>query len=277
MLTVALTLAGLAGVGEAAAPPYHLVACAPGYPGTTISAQPTMDLLAARWAAAASLEPSAITAEYRPDESEGLRRLRDRDTDLGLVPLPFFLQYADELDLRPIAQAVRSDGTQSERWSLVAAPGRLGAAADLAGWEVVGIPAYHEAFVRGPILGTWGTLPAEVEIVFSGRVLGALRRIGAGEPVAVLLDEEQVAALASLPDPGAYAVVHTSQPLPVAMVVAVGDRLDAEETAGLAAALMSLGTEEDGDELLSTLRLRGFAAVDREALDRAAAALGVGR
>ena len=39
-------------------------------------------------------------------------------------------------------------------------------------------------------------------------------------------------------------------------------------------ALVSLETEADGAELLSTLQLGGFAAVDQEALDRATAALG---
>ena len=94
-----MLLGGLAASGHAAAPPYRLVACAPGYPGTTASAQPTMDLLAARLAAAAGLEPTAVTAEYRPDELEGLQRLKDPGTAIGLVPLPFFLRYADELDL----------------------------------------------------------------------------------------------------------------------------------------------------------------------------------
>jgi len=232
-----------------------------------------MDLLAARLAAAAGLEPTAVTAEYRPDELEGLQRLKDPGTAIGLVPLPFFLRYADELDLRPVAQAVRGDGTLTERWSLVAAPGRLRSAGDLAGWEIVGIPAYHPEFVRGPILGTWGALPDEVEIVFSGRVLGALRRISAGESVAVLLDEEQVAALASLPDPAAYEVVHTAPPMPTAIVAVVDGRLGAGEGARIAA-LLSLAAQADGDELMSTLRLRGFAAVDHAALDRATAALG---
>jgi hypothetical protein len=257
---------------SSALPPYRLVAAAPGYPGTTAGAQPTMDGLANRIALGAGLEVGTVTAEYVPSEPEGVAAIAEDSTSLALVPFAFFLAYEDSLALRPIVQAIGADGSSTENWSLVGPAGQVDGPTGLAGWEVVGIPAYVERFVRGPLLGEWG-LPEDVRLTFSGRVLGALRRIAAGERVAALLDNEQVAALPALPNPEAYEILYTSPPVPYAYVAVVGDRLSEGEREAFTRALLALGDEESANGLLATLRLRGFAPVDDGLLARARAAL----
>ena len=44
-------------------------------------------------------------AVYHEDLEEGLARLEQPDAALALVPLPFYLEYVDRLDLLPILQA----------------------------------------------------------------------------------------------------------------------------------------------------------------------------
>ena len=71
--------------------------------------------------------------------------------------------------------------------------------ASLAGFELMSLAGYAPRFVRGPALGSWGKLPGDVKIVFSGAVLSGLRKAAAGEKVALLLDRAQTAALPTLP------------------------------------------------------------------------------
>ena len=188
------------------------------------------------------------------------------------MPLPFFLKYEQEFRLHAFAQVVDQDGHAAEVWSLVAASGRVHAPADLDGWEVTGIPGYAPAFVRGPVLGRWGSLPAGARIVFNRRVLGALRRVAGGEPVAVVLDRAQTAALAELPQADVYEVVTQSPPLPVALLASVGDRVPEAEIATLREAVLRVHESARFQEVLDTLRLTRFAPLDGAALEAARAA-----
>src|SRR5437870_8109634 len=52
-----------------------IVVCAPGYPGNTVEAQPTMDLFAKYVEKAAGLAPGSLGAVYHETEKGGLDRL----------------------------------------------------------------------------------------------------------------------------------------------------------------------------------------------------------
>lgn len=246
--------------------PIHLVACAPGYPGNTAQAQPTMDEFAAMLAASLAVEPGTVSAEYQETEAGGVARLREPDTSLALVPLPFFLKYEADLKLEPLVQVVGPNGKATETWSLVAPAGRIETADDLAGWTVVGVPTYAPAFVRGALLSGWGEIPADVELQFSRRVLSGVRRAAAGETVAVILDEAQTTALAALPNADRLEVVATGPPVLGGLVVAVGGRLDPARRAAVSAGLLQLHEAADFVRVLSTVRLQRFEPVDTAAL-----------
>ena len=247
----------------------HLVACAPGYPGSTAQAQPTMDEFAALIAAAGHRPAGSVTAEYHETERGGLERLAAGAVDLALVPLPFFLKHGEELAFEPLLQAAQETGSSLEIWSLVAPAGRVSSPAALDGWELIAIPAYAPGFVRGPVLGSWGELPAGLNLTFSRRVLAGVRRALAGEEVAVLLDGAQTEALAALPGGETLEIVAESPPLLVALLVAVGARLTAEEKETLAAGLLGVHDRGDFNEILSTMRLTRFEPLDAEALSAA--------
>jgi ABC-type phosphate/phosphonate transport system substrate-binding protein len=266
LATLLLVLPGAAlGAAAAASAPITLVVCAPGYPGSTAEAQPTLDAFAAAAARAAGWPEGALAAVYHESESAGLDRLGAPDAALALVPLPFYLAHRVALGLTPVAQAVARGGSASETWTLVAGKGRVKTPADLAGARLVSLAAYAPAFVRAALAG-WGNLPADVEMVSSGAVLSALRRAASGERVAVLLDREQADALPTLPFAGELEVVARSRPLPVSVLAAVGTRLPAARAAALVRALTSLGASADGAAALEGMRLAGFVAADRAAL-----------
>ena len=267
----ALLLLGWSSLPSAAqspssATPRLLVVCAPGYPGSTAEAQPAMDALAGAIGAAAGWKPGELAGVYFESEAAGLARLAAPAATLALVPLNFFLEHRESLRLVPLSQAVQQGGEAAESWSLVAAKGAVTGPQSLAGYELISLAGNTPRFVRGPALGTWGALPADLKIVFSGALLSGLRRAAAGEKVALLLDRAQAAALATLPSAPQLEVVTRSPPLPVSVLCALGDRLPAARQKGLVAALSNLASTPAGAEALAGVRLAGFVPADAKAL-----------
>ncbi len=258
--TILLCMTLFCSAAAASAGQTALVACAPGYPGDTEQAQPTMDELAKALGLA--------SAVYHRDLDAGLERLSQEDAAVALVPLPFYLRYRKELDLRPLAQVLPDSG-ETEVWSLVAQSGALNNPSSLAGWEVAGMPGYAPAFVSNVALADWGKIPDGVKISFTARAVTALRKAAEGEKLAVLLDAAQTESLPALPFSNGLEVVTSSRPLPTSLVCAVGNRLTNEDSAALVSALLSLGETESGRELLATLRVTKFEKPDRAAIERA--------
>lgn len=271
MKLVALATLALAATPALASPPERslLVVCAPGSPGTTAEAQPTMDAFAAALAAKAGMPATSLGAVYHETEASGVERLRAKDAALALVSLPFYLKYEHDLALRARLQAVPKGRAEADRWALVARKGRVGSPAALAGFTIASTAGFAPAFVRGPALGSWGQLPAGVRIIQSGAVLSALRRAAAGEPVAVLLDGAQEAALASLPFASELEVVTRSPPLPGGVIALVDARLSQRSWHGLETALQRLPSDAAGVAALDGIQMTRFTELDERALSRA--------
>ncbi len=279
MRGVSLALLFACSVAAAAPPtPVTLVACAPGYPGTTAEAQPRMDALAAAVASGAGLAADGVAAVYAPGEADGLARLARPDASIALVPLPFLVAHGEATGLVPRMQVQVAGGGATEVWSLVAPKGRVGAPADLAGLTLHSTAGYAPAFVRGALAG-WGTVPPTTRIVQSAAVLSALRKAAAGEDVAVLLDGAQTAALATLPFAGELEVVARSAPLPTSFVATVEGRLAPARWRALERALAGLGDTPEGKAALEALRISRFVPADPAAIAaaRRVAAAGRGR
>jgi hypothetical protein len=250
MMAGVLLIVALGLVAAAGAAPRTVVICAPGFPGDTEAARTTMEAFARAAAGAANWPEGSLNAVYHQTEQGGLERLAGDDAVLAIVPLPFFLRHGERFDLRPALQIENTTGTE-EIWSLAA---RRGAA---------------PAFVRGPLLGAWGPLPAGVRITATASVLGALRRAAAGEQVAVLLDAAQTASLPSLPFAGDLEIVATSGRLPGGVLCTVGDRLPAAEVDSMVAGLLDLHRSPAGEEALAAMRLKRFRKLDAPALEAA--------
>jgi hypothetical protein len=263
-VVLAAALAAAPALAAAADAPVNMVACAPGYPGTTAEAQPSMDAFAAAVANAAGWPPGRVVAVYAPTEKQGLAAIRD--AAVALVPLPFLVQDGAALGLTPRLLVEQKGLGPTERWTLVAKKGRVTRPADLAGMTVVSIAGYAPGFVRG-VLGTDWRLPAATQVTESAQVLSALRRAVNGEPVAVLLDGAQGNALATLPFAAELDVLARSQPLPAAVVATVAARPGAARWAPLEKALLSLPGDPAGAAALEGIRMVRFMPVTTVALE----------
>lgn len=272
LAAVLLALTALPSAAALAAEPPAVVACAPGYPGTTEEAQPAMDAFAAALGEAAGLGRDGLKAVYHQTEAGGLSRLARPDAAFAFVPLSFFLQHEKALGLSPLAQAVRKGGEAKESWTLVAGKGKLASPAGLDGWQLVSLASYSPRFVRGTALGGWGPVPAGTKLLASGSVLSALRKAAAGEKVALLLDAEQAAGLSSLPFAAQLEVVHRSATVPVSVFCAVGGRAPKPRQKAVAEALRKLDGGSAGASALAGIRVTRFVAVDEASLASARAA-----
>jgi hypothetical protein len=264
LLAAALLPVALAGAAPAV--PATLVVCAPGSPGTTQEAQPAMDAFAKALAARAARPAGSLAATYAATEDAGVARLREKDAAVALVSLPFFLRHEKALRLEARLAPVLQGGEASERWSLVARKGAVSGPASLDGFTILSSAGFAPEFVRGAALGAWGKLPASAKISQSTAVLSALRRAAAGEPVALLLDGAQSAALQTLPTAKDLEVVVQSPPLPAGILATVAGRVTAARWAKLGPALRELSSDPAGAEALAGIRMARFVPLDEAAL-----------
>jgi len=268
MRSLALALFWLAGSATvAAADPLTLVAWAPGYPGTTEQAQPSMDEFARGVATAAGWAPEEFRAVYYPKVEEGRRHLAAGDAALAIVPLPVYLEFGEALNLRPLMRVFQQGGDE-ETWSLVAHKAALHAASDLSGWSLQGHAGFSPRFVTRALAG-WGALPDDVEIGFNARVLSVLRKAAQGEKVAALLDRDQAAALERLPFAADLEIVAVSVPMISSLLCAVGEGLPEIRERELVNALQALDGSTLGDELLAAIQVVRFDTLGEGALDGA--------
>jgi hypothetical protein len=233
-----------------------LVFCAPGYPGTSGDAQPLVGEFAHTLASAAGWPADSLTAVYDASEQSDLQRLAAPDAALAFVPYPFFVQHGAALHMVPLAQADVPPGGVQQHWTLVMKSGHPAPPAGLAGMSIISTAGYAQDFIRAVL----HDLPAGTPITATGQVLSALRRAATGEPVAVLLDQEQTAALGSLPFAANLQSVATTAPVPVALIVVVEGRVPKARADALQQALLHLSARPEGAASLNRLHLNGFVA-----------------
>jgi len=250
---------------KTATPRYVVVFCAPGYPGTTVQAQPTMDAFARALEKAAGWPAGHLGAVYYESEGGGLERLKKDDAAVAVTTLPFFFQNADKSSLTPRLLAEQR-GATTERWSLVAHKERVKRPADLDGWELAGPAGYAPDLVRA-MLKDWGELPATTKIKYAPAPMGSMRRAVEGENVAVLMEPEQIEAIfPSHPFAQDLEVVTASSPVPGSVVSVVTGHIGEADAEKMLDGLARLPSIPEGVESLKTLKVDKFVPTPPKAL-----------
>jgi hypothetical protein len=269
-LLAAALAAGIALEAQAAEAPIALVICAPGFPGGTAEAQPTIDSLTTAMAAAAKWGAKDLSGVYYETEKGGLTRLSQADAALALVPLPFFLEHEVELKLAARQSAVfKGKPKPIETWTLFAKKGSVANAAALDGWQIASSVSYSPRFIRGPVLGAWGKLPAGVSFTQTNKLLTFLRKAAGGEKIAVLLGEDDSAAVATLPFAADLEAVYKAPALPIGVIATVTGRISDARFKPLGEALPKLGDTPDGAKALEAVWKLKFMPLDDKALAEA--------
>ena len=237
---------------------------APGYPGDTEQAQDTMDRFAVTLSRAVGKKDTDISVVYHSDPEGGLAEFNGGAVDVAMVSAPVYFEYGKRFALHPVMQAVRVEPTTG-RWTLVAGRDKIDGIGALSGWTLGSHAGFSTEFVH-QVLADYGTLPTDTTILFQTRVRSALRSASKGEPIAVLLDGTQAAALDSLSFVDQLEVLHRSEPWPSNVVCFVGDRVDESARKRWVDALRSLADTEEGKVILEEMRLKGFESIDVDQL-----------
>lgn len=238
----------------------HVLFWAPGYPGDTEQAQETMDRFAATLSQTLGKREGDISVVYHSDVEGGLKEFEAGTVDLAMVSAPVYFEYGERFLLSPVMQATRVEPSTGQ-WTLVAGRDKIGDASALSGWTLGSHAGFSQEFVHRMLAG-YGTLPADTTIVFQTRLRSALRKASNGEPIAILLDGTQAAALDSLSFVDQLEVLHRSDPLPSNVVCLVGDRFDEATRKRWLRALWSLADTHQGKGILEEMRLKGFEPID---------------
>jgi hypothetical protein len=266
-LLVAVSMLGLALPAAAAEPtPVALVVCAPGFPGGTAEAQPTIDALVATMSAAAKWGAKDLTGAYFETEKGGMTRLSQSDAALALVPLAFYLEHGDELKLQPRLAAVFKGNPPAQVWTLFAKKGAVTSAASLDGYQIASSTAYSPKFIRGPALGAWGNLPASVTFFQTRSPLSLLRKAALGEKIAVLADEELTASIAGLDFAKELEPVAKSPAMPFGIIATVGTRIPEARWKPMGEALPKLAGTPDGAKALKAVWDLKFLPLDEKGI-----------
>jgi hypothetical protein len=259
-MRAALAIVACVAIADAAPAKQTIVVCSPGSPGSTDEARASMGAFAAAASAKAKLPLEAV---YDPTEDGGVSKLDA--AGIGLVSLPFFLKHEADLKLRPRLAVVQKGRPPLERWVLVGQKGHAKTAESLAGITIVSNAAYAPAFVRG-IIGELGAVPANLKVAQSTAVLSSLRRAADGEPIAVLLDGPQAAALSSLPFAAKLEELVRSPEMPAGVMVTVDARVPDKVWSGIESALLGLASDPAGQKALDGIQIARFEVVNDKAL-----------
>ena len=121
--------------------PRRLAIIQPGRPGSPKAAEGFLARLGEYLASQTKLARPSLSYQNTPKEA--LAALEEKNPDLGIVSLGFYLEHRKRFGLKAVLEAY-----PLRKYVLVASEGRVKTAADLDGKLVMGGPLYEPKFVR---------------------------------------------------------------------------------------------------------------------------------
>jgi ABC-type phosphate/phosphonate transport system substrate-binding protein len=245
------------------ASPRDVLVCDPGKPGTTKQAEATMATLARGVEGAGGLPPGSMRFTYIPDAKEAAAFLAKEKPGFAIISPALYLAWKKDRPLTPIAQSEREGKTTIRYLVLVGKSSPVKMLADLAGQTIVTTHADDPGFTARVILG--GALEDPVFEQTKSLRRGAMD-VTAGKKGALLVDEHEHAMIPKeVRDQ--FRTVHTSEPVPGAVVVAFADAPAADREA-VARGLLGLSGTKEGKEILKAIWSTGFKPPDKATFER---------
>jgi len=235
--------------------PLRMIFFQPGGEGTPEEAQPFLDALSAQISEKGG---PAIKGTYVQDKATGEAALRSGRFTIGIVPLDFYLLHSTKPAMEILlATLPEATGAPRDRFTLLIIRGKKMPAL----FPVTLSRPADEKFVRKILLKDWPQRDKAPITVAEPGLLAVLKKIAEGSLTAgALVDSFELRSLKALSSPWAKELeeVHTSPETPSPPVVLLKP-LDETTKTNLKRAMIGLGSSEEGKEILSDLRLSGFA------------------
>ena len=249
--------------------PVALAIVNPGGPDAGSEGDKLAAELAAHLGASAGIEPAQIEAAYFNQLPAAATYLKKHKDAFVLGGLGVFLAQRQARKLVPLARLVGAGGSDEE-FTVVVRKGRYGSLDELRGKALQGSVLADDArFVDRFVFGGKLTASKHFRCTPTERPLSALRKLGADEVDAVLLNRAQFEALKAMPLFEKLEVVHRSGPVPtVGLMMAATPRTRALKDRIVQSVSKLCGTEQ-GAPVCKTYGITGFAPMAEDALGEA--------
>lgn len=228
----------------------------PGQPGTSEEARPVMDSFAAYLQKKLDLKVN-VTGIYFNVLPAALNYMRTNRPRWGIVSLGFYAQYAEDLQMTPIASS-RPGGFAKDMLRLAVSKNAPDNWRDLRG-TVFGSMLFVPELAACELFGSpMKRVPFKLEGTF--QPLKALRATGKGKAAGLVLDRLQYQSMQSLPVVESVKIIQNSEELPTSPAVWFGPLDEQSET--LAKILNEMREDPDAGSLLKILQTDGFGPPD---------------
>lgn len=261
---LAATFAFVLLTGAVLADAKDMLLCLPGFPGTSVQAQPYIDKVLRHLESKLGWPSLSMHGSYIPDGEQGLKKLQTKKPGIALVGPSIYASLHKKMKMKVIAK-VEVSGQSQQTFSVVTKVGGPKTVSELQGKSLKGSVVHDENFVLNILLG--GQVPkGKLQLVTAKRPLNALRSVARGQDDAAIVSQDVIQHMKDLPFASELQIIYTSKPVPPPAIVVMGEGLKhAKELANI---LIGMCKRPDGTELCKTLTLSSIqAASDKDYKD----------
>lgn len=258
-----LIIAGLliSFTANAAPNPEMIVVCYPGGAVNVKDANGAMSSMLRVVERVGEWQENSFNSLFTAKSDECRKLLAEKHPKFAITSLGLYLELRSQYNLLPVVQP-NIKGRTSERYRVMVPKDKYKSLDELKGLTLGGTPLEEPSFI-GRIVFAGKYDPASFfNLKASNQAIRALRSLDKGELDAVILNEQQFGALASLQMKTPLEAVFTSEEIPLMGVVANGATTTAEERARFGKALEGMCSDIEGKKLCDLFGVESFANVD---------------
>lgn len=244
-------------VAPVQAAPAPLLVCYPGGPVNENDANSAMASMLRVVERLGQWPANSFTSLFTAKADECRKLLADKQPGFAITSLGLYLEQREAQHLTPLLQPVIK-GVSDERYRIVAQPGKFKTLDDLKGKSLGGTVLEEPNFIQRIVFAGKVDPAAFFALKPSRQAIRALRTLDSGELDAVMLNEQQYAALGSLPLKNPPEVVFTSDPIPLMGLAANTQTTSPEDRARFVKALTGLCTDSEGKKLCELFGIDAF-------------------
>lgn len=256
-------IAGLfASITANAAPaPEMIVVCYPGGAVNAKDANAAMGSMLRVVERVGEWQQNSLSSAFTAKSDECRKLMSVNNPKFAITSLGLYLELRGQHHLLPVVQP-KVKGHSSERYRVVVQKGKYKSLDELKGKSLGGTPLEEPLFI-GKIVFAGKYDPATFfNLKASNQAIRALRSLDKGELDAVILNEQQFGALASLPMKTPLEAIYTSEEIPLMGLVANSTTTTAEERARFSKALQGMCSDAEGKKLCELFGVESFVNVD---------------
>jgi len=245
----------------ATAAPDTLVVCYPGGPVSAKDANGAMTAMLRVVERVGQWQPDSFTSVFTTKLDECRKFMAEKNPKFAITSLGLYLELREKQHLIPLIQP-NIKGRNTEQYRIVVQKDKFKSLDDLKGKTLSGTPLEEQAFIGKIVFGGKIDPASFFAIKPTKQAISALRALDKGELDAVLLNEQQYAALSSLNLQNPTETLFTSETIPLMGVVANGEATSAEDRARFGKALEGMCGDAEGKKLCDLFGIEAFASVD---------------